>query len=582
MAIFTTRPVIMGTNGVVTAGHYLAAAAGFRILERGGNAIDAGVAAGFVESVVEPRSNGIGGEVPILLYSAAEGRPFAINGQGCAPKAATIEWFKANKIDIIPPDGFLPATVPAAFGSWATALMRFGTMRLKDVLEPAIEMSEEGFAMFPKFREEMEWMAPRFIEEWPTTEKIYLPNGRIPEVGEKIKNTDWANTFKKVVDAETKASAAGRAKAIREAIDFYYKGEIAEKIVEFSGKTPVKDVSGEPHTGLLTMDDFCSYRTKVEEPVSTNYRNYQVYKCNTWSQGPVFLQQLNLLEGYDLAHTGHSSPQHIHTVIEASKLAFADREKYYGDPDFVSVPLDMLLSKDYAEERRNLIDPRKASVELRPGDAPPTVPIASVESDLSTSVHINDTTHLDVIDKEGNMMAATPSGGWIPSSPVVQGLGFPLGTRAQIFYLDSKHANALVPRKRPRTTLTPSLVLKDKKPFIVFGTPGGDKQDQWTLQFFLNFVDFGMNLQEAIDAPNFHSDHFPSSFYPHDAHPGHMTVEGRIGEDICSALSDMGHIVKVSDHWENGLVMAVKLDNDSGVISGVASPRHQMAYAMGR
>lgn len=579
MAGFTTRPVIMGTHGVVTGGHYLAAAAGFRTLEKGGNAIDACVAAGLACNVLEPQSNGIGGEVPILIYSAKDKRTFAINGQGCAPKAATIDWFRSRGISVIPGDGFLPATVPGAFGSWATALMRFGRLTLQDVIEPAIELMEEGFPMYEGLSRAIAGLADRFRTQWPSSAKVYLPDGDAPKVGDIFRNRDWANTFKKTVDAEIKNRSRGRQEAIQAAIDCFYRGEIAERAVAFARNTEVLDASGKRNRGLFDVDDFANYETKVESPISVEYRGIRVHKCNTWCQGGVFLQQLTLLEGYDLVALGHNSADYVHTVVEAAKLAFADREQYYGDPAFVDVPLDRLLSKDYAAQRRKLIDPARASMELRPGDAPPTVPRVVVGD---PTVYTGDTTHCDAVDAEGNMMSATPSGGWIPSSPVVEGLGFPLGTRGQMFYLDPKHANALVPGKRPRTTLTPSLATKDGAPWMAFGTPGGDSQDQWTLQFFLNVVDFGMDLQEAVDAASFHTNHFPNSFYPHGALPGRVTVEGRVDKAVQEELRRRGHDLVVTGDWVNGKVLGITIDPKTGLICGAASPKGKIGYAIGR
>ena len=576
---FTTRPVFMGRHGVVTAGHYLATAAGFRMFEKGGNAIDAGVAAGLALNVLEPQSNGIGGEVPILIYCARQKRVYAINGQGYAPKAATIAWFRSRGIEIIPGDGFLPATVPGAFGAWTTALQQFGRLQLKEVLEPTIELTGEGFPVYPGLHRSIVGLQEKFEKEWPTSARIYLPNGRPPEVGEILVNTDWAETFKATVDAEIRNSHFGREAAIAAARDEFYKGPIAEKIVAYQRDTKVRDASGQRNAGLLTEADFHDYRTKVEAAVTLNYRGYDVHKCNTWCQGPVFLQQLALLEGYDLAALGHNSVDYIHTVVEASKLAFADREQYYGDPDFVDVPLDRLLSKEYAAARRALIDAQSASLELRPGGAAAS---ALTHEEADPKVYTGDTTHADAVDHEGNLFAATPSGGWIPSSPVIEGLGFPLGTRGQMFYLDAEHANALAPRKRPRTTLTPSLATKDGEPFMAFGTPGGDSQDQWTLQFFLNAIDFGMNLQEAIDAPNFHTNHFPNSFYPHNAKPGSLTLEARISENVREALAERGHKVALGGEWSHGKVLAITFDPQSGLIAAGASPRGQIGYAMGR
>jgi gamma-glutamyltranspeptidase/glutathione hydrolase len=583
MAGFTTRPVIQGTRGVIASGHYVSAAIGMHILETGGNAIDAGVAAGFALNLTKPQSTGIGGEAPILIYRAGDGpgpKIAAVNGQGSAPARATIGWFREAKVDPIPGDGFLPITIPASFGAWVTALLYYGTKTLKDVLGPVVETAAGGFALYGALRGQIERNAERYREEWPSTAEIYLEaDGSVPPIGKIMKNAAWAETLKGAIDAETRASDGGREAGLRAALDYWYRGPVAKKAVEFTSTTEVHDASGRAHRGLLCADDFANFRTKVEDPVTARYRGIDVYKCGPWNQGPVFLQQLMLLEGYDLGRMGHNSAAYIHTVVEASKLAYADREQYYGDPAFVDVPLERLLSKEYAARRRALIDPSIASAELRPGDAPPTTPKVIVGD---PRVYTGDTTHVDVVDAAGNMFAATPSGGWIPSSPVVPGLGFPLGTRGQQFYLDPNHPDSLAPGKRPRTTLTPSLAMKDGRPHMVFGTPGGDQQDQWTLQFFLNVVDFGMDLQEAIDAPSFHSPHFPSSFYPHGAHPKRLVVEGRVPSNIQAALRDLGHDLEVTGDWVNGQVCAVRFDPDSGLIEGAASPRSMSAYAIGR
>ena len=575
---FTTRPVVMGTHGLVTSGHYLASRIGLDILERGGNAIDAGVAVGFALSVLEPHLYGIGGEVPILLYLAKEQRVVCISGQGPAPKKATIEWFKNAGFDAIPGDGLLAATIPDAVSAWITALMHFGTMRLSDVLEPAIELAENGFPMYGILSSAIQRNAQRFQEAWPTSAEIYLPDGRVPEYGERFYQKDLANTFKKLLEAEHRESSRGRIEGLQAAHDMFYKGEIAEQIIRFITENRFLDSTGKHNAGLLSKDDLFHYSARIEEPVTTNYHGYDVYKCGPWSQGPVFLQQLNLLEGYDLASLGHNSADYIHLLLEASKLAFADREKYYGDPDYVEVPLHVLLSKEYATERRKLINPDVASMELRPGNAsafkPPIKP-------KDKDVYTGDTTHLDVVDQWGNMMAATPSGGWFASSPVIKGLGFPLCTRMQIFHLDPEHANSLMPGKRPRTTLSPTLVVKDNRPFMVFGTPGGDQQDQWTLQFFLNYVVFNMNMQAAVDVPTFHSTHFPSSFYPHGAQPGGVVIESRVEESVIEELKERGHKITVTGPWANGRVLGISINPRSGIISAVASPRMETGYAIG-
>ncbi|MDE2931852.1 MAG: gamma-glutamyltransferase family protein [Chloroflexota bacterium] len=581
MAEFTTRPVITGTFGVVTTGHYLATSIGMRVLEAGGNAIDAGVAAGFALNMLKPHSNGIGGESPILIHSArADGpRIVAVNGQGMAPKRATIEWFRSQNIDLIPGDGFLPATVSGAFGAWVTSLLRFGRLSLKETLGPVVDLARDGFPMYAELSRSISNQAEKFRTQWPTSGEAFLVNGEAPEVGSIWRQPAWANTFQKAIDAEMRESHRGREAGLQAALDYFYRGEVAAKAVAFASNTEVLDASGKWHRGLIAEDDFAVFRTKVEPPVTANYRGLDVYKCGPWCQGPVFLQQLTLLEQFDLAGMGHNSPEYIHTVVEAAKLAFADREAYYGDPAFAHVPLDRLLAKDYAAERAALIDPAVASPDLRPGGMPAT----TLERQAGDpAFYAFDTTHLDVIDAEGNMFSATPSGGWLMSSPVIEGLGFPLGTRGQMFSLDPDHPNALVPGKRPRTTLTPSLAMKDDRPHMVFGTPGGDMQDQWTLQFFLNVVDFDMDIQEAIDAPSFHTMHFPSSFYPRAAYPKRVVVEGRIPEETRTELESRGHEIVVGGDWAHGQVTGARFDPDTGVIEGGASPRTLVPYAMGR
>jgi gamma-glutamyltranspeptidase / glutathione hydrolase len=574
---FATRPVLQGSFGMVAAGHYLASALGLRMLEQGGNAIDAGVAAGFALSLLKPQSVGIGGEGPILIHLASERRSVAINGQGWAPRAATIDWFKQCGITLIPSDGFLPATVPAQFAGWCTALQRFGTLSLKDVLGPAVELAEGGWPMYAALRNGILKVAERYRTEWPTSAAIYLRDGQVAENGELIKNRDWARSLKGAIDVSLRETS--REASIQAAIDYFYVGPIAQRAVQFATDNAFLDDSGEAHTGLLSLEDFAEFGargTRVEEPVSASYRGIEVLKCGPWSQGPVFLQQLKLLEGFDLAALGHNTAAYLHTYLEAAKLAFADRERYYGDPQFVDVPLQRLLSDDYAAERRKLIDPRRASLEQRAGEVH-----AGATSDRWPVV-TGDTTHVDAVDRWGNLFAATPSGGWIGSSPVVEGLGFPLGTRGQMFYLDERHANALQPGKRPRTTLTPSLALRDGQPWLAFGTPGGDQQDQWSLQFLLNVIDFSLDLQEALDAPTVQTTHFPGSFYPHASDPGGCRVEARITPEVRSELEALGHKVQVDGAWSHGQVTAVAYDPGSGVVSGAASPRGRVAYVMGR
>ena len=598
MAKFTTRPVIMGTRGVVTSGHYLATAAGFRIMEQGGNAVDAAAAMCFCLNLLEPQSNGIGGEVPTLVYSARERKTFAISGMGWSPQALSIDWCRDNGIDLIPGDGYIPACVPSVVDTWATAVGRFGTMSFSQVLQPVIELAESGFPVYERLHATLAANLQKYTELYPTTGEVFCPGGRAPETGEVLRNPDFAETLRVMCRAEEQARDRGRIAGIEAARDAFYRGPIAERIVDFIANNPVEDASGTAYAGLLSYEDLAEWHAGVEEPPSYSYRGLDVYKCPPWTQGPVFLQQLSLLHGFDLRALGHNSADYLHTLIESSKLAFADREAYYGDPLFDDVPLDALLADEYAASRRGLVGER-ASHELRPGrvgSRDPSYATLDVAEDNRRALgvdaravkelglghaHVGDTTHLDSVDREGNMVASTPSGGWIGTSPVIKGLGFPLGTRGQMFYLNPQRPNALAPRKRPRATLTPSLVTKDGEPFMVFGTPGGDSQDQWTLQFFLNYVDFGMNIQEALDAPSVHTTHFPSSFYPRQAFPGKVVAESGVGAEVVAELERRGHEVAVVDDWSHGKVMGIRRDQARGVIVGGASPKGNIGYALG-
>jgi len=598
MAVFTTRPVIMGTRGVVASGHYLATAAGFRIMEQGGNAIDAAAAMCFCLNLLEPQSNGIGGEVPILLYSNRERRAVAISGMGWSPQKFTIDWCRSNGIDLIPGDGYLPACVPAVVDTWATAVARYGKLSFSAVLEPAIRLAQDGFPVYERLRESLISSFDKFNELYPTTAELYYPGGQVPDVGEIWRNPDFAAMLQIMCKAEDGAAGKSRISGIEAARDAFYKGPIAERIVEFITSNPVEDASGSAHTGLISYEDMSQWHATVEEPLTYDYKGLTVHKCPSWTQGPVFLQQLAILKDFDLTMMGHNSIEYLHTYIESAKLAFADREAYYGDPVFDQVPFEVLLSEGYNRNRRTLIGD-KASMNMRAGDAGNGVPAyaalnvaddnrqalgitARPVNDLGLGhAHVGDTTHLDAVDIEGNMVAATPSGGWIGTSPVIKGLGFPIGTRAQMFYLNPQRPNALAGHKRPRATLTPSLVTEDGAPHMVFGTPGGDMQDQVTLQFFLNYVDFGMNIQEALDAPTVFSVHFPSSFYPREAYPGHMAADARIPSEVIEGLKERGHIVDNTEEWSGGKPMGIRLHRDKGVIAGGVAPKGNIGYALG-
>jgi gamma-glutamyltranspeptidase/glutathione hydrolase len=568
---------------MVATEHYLSALIGVEVLKGGGNAVDAAVAATFAEGVLNPHMHTIGGEAPMLIYMAESGQVSAINGNTAAPQRATIEWFTDHGMSLIPGEGVLAAGVPAAPGALITALERFGTMTLADVLQPALDLARDGFPIHPGLVGPSDYLLfsiwhciETFQQRWPTSAQLYLPQGRLPEVGTIFRNRDLAHTFERLLLAERSAVSKGRTAGLRAAHDCFYRGEIAQQIASFV----------QHHGGLLDAEDLAVFATKVETPASAIYRGYEVFKCGPWSQGPVFLQQLRLLEGYDLRALGHNTAAYIHLVTEAAKLAFADREAYYGDPDFVQVPLRELLSEAYTAARRTLIAPDRASSELRPGDPVRAEPLWAGRGPLVGREWQRGTVHVAVADRQRNLVAATPSGAWIAGSPVVEGLGFPLTSRLQVFYLDQQHPNALAPRKRPRTTLTPSLVLHDGKPFMAFGTMGLDQQDQWTLQCFLNVVEFGMPLQEAIEAPKFSSKHFPSSIYPHTAEPGVLRVEGRVPYEVRRTLQAQGHQVVMQPDWIEGYVVGVQVDPDRGVVYGGADPRGELstllpAYAIG-
>jgi len=578
------RPMIMCMRGVVAAEHYLAAEAGLHVLRSGGNAVDAAAAMSFALTVLEPHQNGFGGEVPVLIYSASEGKTYAVSGHGVAPAAATVARYRELGVeDAIPGDGFLGALVPPLPDTWITILRRFGTMTLEQVLTPALELAENGFPMSSSLRGAIAGAAGRFRREWPSSANVFMPDGEPPEVGSVWHQPELAATFRKLIEAER--SGGSRDAGLVAARERFYRGDIAEAIVDFVSSTPCEDSTGREHLGMLAMDDFASFSARIEAPVSVTYKGIEICKCSSWTQGPVLLQTLKLLEGFPLAEMGHNSADYIHTVVECMKLAYADREFYYGDPAFVDVPFERLLSEEYAAERRALVNTGEASMLLRPGGYEPlsaesvTDVARALAGRTGWSAESGDTTKLEAADRDGNMVSATPSGGWLMSSPVIPGLGFPLGTRGQMFTLEPGHPNCLEPGKRPRTTLTPSLALKEGKAYMGFGSPGGDCQDQWALQLFLNVVEFGMSLQEAAEAPTFFTAHFPSSFYPRRAEPGVVYVEGRIPDSVRIQLQNLGHTVKVKADWSSQNALAVM--SRDGILCGAASPRPENSYAMG-
>jgi gamma-glutamyltranspeptidase / glutathione hydrolase len=590
---FTTRPQLAGTFGMVASTHWLATAAGMAVLEAGGNAFDAAVATGLALQIVEPHLNGPGGEVPVIGYSAAEGEPFVVDGQGTAPAAATLAEYRTLGIDLIPGNGLLAATVPGAFGAWMLVLARYGTMRLRDVMSYAIFYAADGYPMLATASATIESMTPMFTEHWPTSAEIYLGGG-VPAPGARFANQALAATYARVL-AEAEAGSADRDAQIEAARRAWYEGFVAEAIDSFVAGDGVMDVTGRANRGYLTGADMAAWRASVEAPFAFDYRGLTVCKTGPWGQGPVFCQQLALLDGFDLIGMGAGSAEFIHTITECSKLAFADREAWYGDPRYTDVPLADLLSPEYSAQRRELVGTESSGqlIPGSPGGREPALPrhaldwerLASEaggigEPTLQVSLGPGDTCHLDITDRFGNFVSATPSGGWLQSSPVVPGLGFCLGTRGQMFTLTPGLASTLAPGRRPRTTLSPGLVMRGDEPYMAFGTPGGDQQDQWTMGFFLNHVLFGMNLQEAIDAPAFHTDHFPSSFYPRESVPRSLSLEGRHSAAVIDDLRGRGHQVTITPPWSLGRISAVT--RDGGFLYAAANPRGMQGYAAGR
>ena len=559
---FTTRPELKGTFGMVASTHWLATAAGMAVLERGGNAFDAAVATGFTLQVVEPHLNGPGGDLPVVFWSADRGEPLVLCAQGVSPAAATIERYRAEGHVLVPGTGLLAACVPGAFGGWLALLAEFGTWRLADVLEFAIGYAESGYPVVPGIPATIS-RVEELLRGWPGSAALYLP---APTPGSRFRNPALATTYRRIVQ---ESRGGTREEEIELARRLFYEGFVAETIDAFSAA----------HGGLLTGDDLASWRATLEPPATYDYRGLTVCKTQGWGQGPVFLQQLALLDGFDLAAL--TAAEYVHTVVECAKLAFADREALYGDTD---VPLEQLLSESYNDERRLLVG-GEASGALRPGGGqlPSLVAAEAGEGagEPTQAVGAGDTVHLDVADRFGNLVSATPSGGWLQSSPVIPELGWPLGTRAQMFWLEEGLPSSLAPRRRPRTTLSPSLALRDGEPYLAFGTPGGDQQDQWTLNVFLRHVVFGDDLQAAIDAPSFHTDHFPSSFYPRQAAPRSLALESRWGEDAAAELRRRGHDVRVTDAWSLGRVSAVAREPD-GMLRAGADPRGMQGYAAGR
>jgi gamma-glutamyltranspeptidase/glutathione hydrolase len=618
----TFRPVVRGRRGVVAGGQPLSVEAGMRILQRGGNATDAGVATILAASVIEFSHFSFGGEVPILIK--LRGQPVAVvEGMGTAPAKATREFFveharsdtnhevgtapdnaraqggvppPANSQTSARPDsgassptgsnatswknpppsaklyipstGPLPATVPAVLDACVTALDQFGTMSLADVMQPAIELAD-GFPIDELRVDYIRRLAPVF-SKWPDAKRTFLPNGVAPKPGDVFVQADLARTLRAIVKAEKDAKGEGHHAGLMAARDYFYKGEVARRIGDYMQR----------NGGLLAADDLARFHARVGEPVKGTFHGYEVYKAGFWTQGPAFIETLNVLEGYDLKAMGHDSSVYIHTLAEALKLGFADRDRYFGDPDFVKIPTAQLLSKDYAAVRRSLIREDRASLDYQPGDPVAMKPLLAEtnkpiegESHVSPLERANDTTCVNVIDKDGNMFSATPSGAWLPA--VVAGdTGVLMGQRLQSAMLDANSPNVVAPFKRPRITLTPTLILKNGEPYMVLSTPGGDNQDQALLQVFLNIVEFGMNPQEAVEAPRFDTQHLVSSFDDHAFLPGSLNIESRVSDAVIKQLEARGHKVKVQSAYGTlSSPTVIIYDARTGVISGGADPR---------
>ena len=592
---FTTRPEIEGTFGVVASTHWIGTAVGMAILERGGNAFDAAVATAFTLQVVEPHLNGPGGDVPIIVHDARRLKTEVICGQGPAPAKASIAHYRALGLDMVPGTGLLAACVPGMFDSWMLLLRDYGTMRLADVLSPAIYYARQGHPLVERASATIATVADMFRRYWPTSAAVYLPGGKVPATGALFTNPVLAETYARVF-REAENAGSDRIVQIEAARRSWSQGFVAEAIDRFCRTQAVMDTSGEPHFGVLTADDMARWQAHREPPLTYDYGRYTVCKAGPWSQGPVMLQQLALLKGFSLNDVEPTNAEFVHLLVECSKLAYADREKFYGDPDFVDIPMQTLLSDAYNNERRKLIS-NEASLELRPGSVAgfgAVIELRREEAPRSAAGDMGageptvgrmgamqgDTVHFDIIYQAGNMISATPSGGWLQSSPVIPELGFCLGTRGQMFWLQEGHPAALAPGKRPRTTLSPTLALRDGEPYLAWGSPGGDQQDQWTTQLFMRHVESGMNLQQAIDAPAWHSEHFPISFWPRTARPGVLVVEGRLPRPTVEELGHRGHRVEVDADWCEGRLTAAS--RDGRLRRAAANPRGMQGHAAGR
>ncbi len=582
------------------------------VLEKGGNAFDAAVAGGFVLQVVEPHLNGPGGEAPLMFWSEREQRIRVVCGQGPAPALASSGYFRAQGLELVPGIGLLPATVPGAFGAWLTMLRDYGTWTLADVLAPAIGYARSGFPLVPRAVQAILAVQGLFRSDWHGSAAVWLPGGNVPKPGSLFVSPGLAATYSRILEEAAVHGGSDRVAQIDIALSAWYRGFVAKEIDRFYTHEAVRDTTGQRNTGLLRFDDMARWQASYEEPLTVDFGRYTVAKCGVWSQGPVFLQQLSILRNAGLEKLAPDSPGFIHHVAEAAKLALADRMAWYGDPLFTDVPLADLLSDAYGRTRFALIGDR-AATELNPGHpggrAPRCPDLLASDRTLAASdvrfgvgeptfaalppvrewagreIFVGDTCHIDVIDSQGNMVSATPSGGWLSSSPTIPALGFSLNTRLQMTWLDEGVPGQLRPGKRPCTTLSPSMALRDGQPYMAFGTPGGDQQDQWTVSFLLRHALHGMNLQEAIDAPAWHVDHFPASFWPRTTTLNRLSVESRLGEGTIAALRAAGHEVRVGAPWSEGRISACTRERDANgrlLLRAAANARGMQGYAVGR
>ncbi|HUJ86269.1 MAG TPA: gamma-glutamyltransferase family protein [Burkholderiales bacterium] len=551
----TFYPRLIGTHGAVASNSYLSVNAGVDILKAGGNAFDAAVAATLVEGVVNPQMHTIGGECPMLVRLAGESRVIAVNGNTAAPIAATPEAYRARGLAEVPDNGILAAGAPAAFSALMTALTRWGTMSLKDVSWHARELAAAGFPMHKGLRESHKYgltvLRERFLSQWPASGRLYIPGGRVPEEGELVRNPAYARVLDYLAREKDPLAA-------------FYKGEVAAEIAKFSRE----------RDGLLAREDLERFETRLEEPARLRFRDAELYKCGFWSQGPAELQAIALMARHGVQEMAPGGADYCHLLIEAMKLAFADREQYYGDPSQTLVPAEVLLSEAYNDQRAKLIDLRRSSLGLRPGDARRNAALLPEDERFAPGHWGAGTVHVDAVDAKGNMASFTPSGAWLMSAEVIEPLGFPLSVRMMTFYLGpDHHPNVVAPGKRPRTTLTPSLAFRNGKPWMSFGTMGGDNQGQWLLQFFLYRAAFGMTLQQAIEAPKLSSEHFPGFFAPHRGYPNRVRIEPRFGKKVLDELRRRGHELDVAPDWTEGFVSGIQYDEARGLIEAGCDPR---------